>query len=226
MILLLATMPLTAHAGDLSLGFGAAVSADLGDNVSDGDTRFGPGPSLQVPIRYALADKAWIRATVRADAGWGTDRVTWGQTVDGEEVRFYSTGHWAMLLGTALTVGGDAGLPGNLPLYVGAEAGPAWVTTYHSLGGETQLLLDPSQNDLDSSKNLDPFTAQAALLTDLHAGALVPMSDGMKLWVETGYSLAFIAPRALNKTPEALDARREAYGWNALRLGLGVSLAL
>ena len=224
MILLLATI--SAQAGDLSIGFGAAVAADMGDKVSAGDTKFGPGPSLQVPIRYAVADKAWIRATVRADAGWGTDRVTWGETIDGQDVRFYSTGHWAMLLGTALTVGGDAGLPGDLPLYVGAEAGPAWVTTYHSLGGETQLLLDPEQNDLDSTGNIDPFTAQATLLTDLHGGALLPMGDAMKLWVETGYSLAFVGPRALNKTPEALDARREAYGWNAVRLGVGVSLAL
>jgi hypothetical protein len=233
----LALLPLlwlssSAFAGDLSVGVGAGVAMDLGDAVSHSyntPTDFGPGPALFVPVRYSLSDRAFFRATLRADAGWGNDRVTWAQTVDGTDYRYYSDTHWSMLLGTALTIGADAKLSGGeIAPYLGAELGPARVTTYHSFGPETgtSALLDPEQNELDNSNNVDPFTAQMTLLTDLHLGVMKQGDSGPGFWGELGYHLAYLKEAPLRKTPAAIDATREAYDWNAIRLAAGVSFPL
>ena len=71
-----------------------------------------------------------------------------------------------MAVGLGLTAGFDVVVPGDLPVspYVGAVCG-AWIANYHSLGGDTQVLLDPSQNDLDDPGNVDPYTTQVTWLT-------------------------------------------------------------
>jgi hypothetical protein len=219
---------LPADAAEVTVGAGLAVAADLSDRVSAEHTDFGPGPSLQVPVRVALSEHVSFRATGRADLGFGSDRVSWGQVVNGTPVRFYDDDHWAMLAALALTGGVEVELPGALPVtpYLGAELGAAWVGTYHSLGGETQLLLDPAENDLQNPSNIDPYTNQSAVLTDLHAGLSRGFSSRLGGWVEGGYSVAFLSARTLQKAPTDLEARREAYGWNALRLGVGMCVAL
>lgn len=227
--LMLALLPGAALAGpgDFQLGVGLAVSSDLGDKVSGSYAEFGPGPSLQVPLRYHVAPRAWLRGTLRADFGFGSDRVSWVQDVGGEPVTLYDDDHWAMFAMGGATLGADFELPVDaIDLWIGAEGGIAWVGTYHSLGGPTQVLLDPAHNDLESSSNVDPWTSQATLLTDVHAGGGHALSERVDLWAEIGYSLAFLNRRPLKKTPADLDATRDPWGLNALRIGAGIVIEL
>ena len=167
----------TANAGDLDIGVGAALAMDLPDRISKDYAHFGPGPSVQVPIRYALAPSARLRATVRADLGTGEDRVTWGQSIDGAEQRFFDDEHFAMFIAAGLTAGPEITIPLDGPIapYFGAEAGAVWIGTYHSLNGVTQQFMDPTENDLKSTGNIDPYTSQVAFLSDVHVGG---MTDG------------------------------------------------
>lgn len=217
---------LAADAGDLSLGVGVALAIDLPDPASKGSARFVPGPSLWVPFRWTVVPLARARLDLRADlAPGGTDTVRWTEEVDGEPVEVHSTGHFAMFVAVGLSAGVDFLIPvkGKVAPYLGADLGVAWVGTFHSFEGATRPLLDPDQNDLDDPGNLDPYTTQWAPLTDLHGGVDVPLSEGVALWVETGYSVAFLNARDLRKTPPELDATRDPYGWNAFRIGTGVS---
>lgn len=216
-----------ALAAEVDLGVGAALALDMPDRTSKDYARFGPGPSLQIPVRVGLSDYARLRSTLRADFGFGSDRVTWGLEVDGVPLRMASDDHWAMLAAAGLTVGPEVVLPlsGSVRPYLGAEAGGAWVGTYHAFGPEAEILLDPEQNELDNPKNVDPYTTQLAFLTDLHLGATVG-TEGVGGWFELGYSAAFLGARPLNKAPESLDAQREAYGWNPIRLAAGVRIPL
>ena len=229
--LLLATAVLLvgspALAADLDVGVGVALAMDLPDASSAEYANFGPGPSLQIPVRIGLSEHARIRSTLRADLGIGSDRVTWALDVDGEQIRLRSDDHWAMFAAAGLTVGPEISLPVDGPVspYLGAEAGGAWVGTYHSFGGETAVLLDPQENDLNDPGNVDPFTTQLAFLTDAHAGISVG-DEGVGFWAELGYSMAFLPAAELQKSPTNLDARREAYGWNPFRIGAGVKFAL
>ena len=226
MFLAALALPGVSTAGDIELGVGAGVGIDLPDAVSKDHTSFGPGLGLAIPVKIGVTDYASLRITGRADVAFGTDRVSWAVEVDGAPVRLYSDGHWAMLAGAALTAGPEVIFPvdGAIRPYLGAEAGPTWVATYHSFGETTQLLLDSPENDLTDPNNVDPFTSQLALLTDAHVG--ISTGDAVGLWSEVGYSVAWIPEAALNKSPAGLDARREAFGWNALRLGVGVRFSL
>ena len=167
-----------------------------------------------------------MRATLRADLGVGTDRVTWGQNLDGKEQRFFDDDHFAMFVASGLTVGPEIVIPteGGLEPYFGAEAGGAWVGTYHSLDGATQQFMDPDANALNDPGNIDPFTTQLVFLSDIHAGGLTTGDVGA--WFEVGYSVAFLAESTLTKTLGRYNARRSAYGWNAARIGIGVNFRL
>jgi hypothetical protein len=213
-----------ADVGDVGIGVGVALSSDLPDPASKGGARFHPGPSLQIPFRYQLAPLARLRLDGRIDLETGHDQVRWQEEIDGQTVDLQSQGHWTMLLAAGLSAGADFTLPVKGPVapYLGADLGIAWVGTYHSFSGPTEVLLDPTQNHLDNPHNVDPYTSQATFLTDVHGGVDVPVSDGLALWAETGYSVAFLNARELKKTPPALNATRDAYGWNAIRIGAGV----
>ncbi|MBT3223999.1 MAG: hypothetical protein HN348_33440 [Proteobacteria bacterium] len=220
--------PITAWSGNFSLGVLGAVSGDLPDPVSKEYANFGPGPSLQIPLRYSLSEMISIRQTTRLDLALGHDRVSWLEQVDGEEYRFYDDEHRAFLVAAAFTIGPEVFIPvkGVFSPYLGIEGGVAWVGTYHALGGEyenTQILLDPDSNELGNPRNIDPYTTQGAFLTDFHLGGRVQLNEKLALFVEAGYSMAFLVARSLKKAPAELDARREAYGWNAMRGGFGVS---
>jgi len=229
-LLLLAPLALTgpAVAADMSFGVGLAASTDLPDKVSGDYAKFGVGPGLHLPFRVDLAPFARLRVSARIDSGFGSNRVTWRQYVDGEEVRFYDDDHWSMLLAGALTAGGEFMPPVELPVmpYLGVGFGAAWVGTYHSFGGATQHLLDEDANDLDSSSNIDPYTTQFTFISDIDLGAELDLSEALALWFELGYSIAFVSEKELKKTPAVYDALRSPYGWNAARLGVGVSFAL
>jgi len=42
---------------------------------------------------------------------------------------------------------------------------------------------------------------------------------------EIGYSVAFLSDTELDKAPPALNVRRDAFGWNALRVQVGASFS-
>lgn len=225
-------LPAPALAGDVALGALVGTSFDLPDASSGEHTRFGPGGSLSVPLRVELAPYAFFRATLRADAGTGRDRVSWAAVAGDQDVRLASSDHWAMLTAASLTVGAEGRLPGeDLPVVplAGFGVGGAWVATWHSFGVsdsgvDTTILMDPAQNDLADPNNIDPYAANLALLVDVYGGAAIPLSDSLDGVVEIGYSVAFLPGEELQKATPGLDAQRDAFGWNALRLQAGVSI--
>lgn len=235
-LLLFATLcPALASAGDLSVGVGLGVSQDLPDVQTFG--KFSVGPALQIPVRVGLGDRASFRAALVVDNANGHDRLTWGVPIPSvdpntpAEARYSSEEHSAYMVAAGLTVGLEASAmaKGWTP-FVGVDAGPQLANTYHSKLGEpthTEPLLGSlSTDELKNGNTIDPYTSQIAWLTDLRAGVHGPLSGGLDLWVETGYSNAFLGAKALQKTPPAISARREAYGYNAVRLAVGVSFAL
>lgn len=231
MIAIAVTAPGVAWAGDVALGASLGVSYDLPDRVSGGQTRFGPGPTLSIPVRYRLAEGAFLKATVRADVGSGTDRVSWAGDLAGDPVRLATHGHWGLLTAASFTIGGEARVPDLLPVepLFGVELGGAWVGTWHSFGppdGEgtdTTFLLDPAQNDLQDPNNRDPYATAWTAVADVRLGTAVPVSEPVEVVIEIGYTLAYLKDAPLQKSPPALDARRDAFGWNTIRLQAGVS---
>lgn len=131
-----------------------------------------------------------------------------------------------MLAAAGLTAGPELVLAPDATIRptLGAELGGAWVATYHSFDDSTAFLMDPQLNDLQNSGNVDPYTTQLALLTDVHVG--VTTGDQVGLWSEVGYANAFVRDAPLKKTLTEYDARRSAFGWNSLRLALGVRFSL
>jgi hypothetical protein len=236
--MMLRLLPLTlalatpAFGGDVSVGVLLGTSIDLPDRTSGDHTRFGPGGALSVPVRVELAPYAHFRATLRADAGAGRDRVSWAAVAGDRDVRLASSDHWAMLTAASLTVGAEARVPDeDLPVVPlgGFGVGGAWVATWHSFGVsdsgvDTTPLLDPSENDLSDPGNIDPYATNLALLVDVYLGAAVPVTDSLDGVLEIGYSVAFLPGEELQKATPGLDAQRDAFGWNALRLQAGVSI--
>lgn len=220
-----------AHGADVSVGAQAGVTIDMPDRVSGGSTSFGVGPSLSIPVRVELAPAAYFRVALRADMGTGHDRVSWAAKVGQDDVRIASDDHWAMLTAGSLT----AGLEGRVsdewavqPLG-GVGIGVAWVGTWHSFGPseggvDTTFLLDPAQgHDLDDPNNRDPYATAFTPMADVHIGAAVPLSDALEGVLEIGYSVAFLTDTELATAPPGLDVRRDAFGWNALRVQAGAS---
>ena len=209
-----------AYAGGLAVGVGVGVVKDM----PDAHARFGVGPTLQIPVRYEIAPRAFLRVDLQAAFATGHDRLTWGREIDGAEVRFYSDDHWSLVASGALMVGADVMLPDDLPVYVGVQAGLGMIGNYHALGGTSAaVLLDPDQNDIGDTGNIDPSSMAIVPVSALHVGALLPIGDGLDLWGEVGYTVAFLGAKPLTKTPSGLGATREPFGWNPLRVVVGVS---
>ncbi|MBN2797994.1 MAG: hypothetical protein JXX28_02490 [Deltaproteobacteria bacterium] len=229
---LLFALPSIASEGTLSAGVTLALSADQSDAVplpEGGEpTRFGPGLSLGIPLRLDLTEGVRLRLDGRFDLAAGSDRITWGEPINGEEVRFWDSDHPSYLVGGALLVGVEAYVPSDLPFtpYLGGGVGMAWIGTYHSFHESTAKLMDPEQNDLNDANNIDPYTSQLRPLSELVLGARRPLSEASALNLEVGYALAFLPASDLHGTLAAYNARREAYSWNAIRLALGFTVAL
>jgi hypothetical protein len=220
---------LAAEPGEVRAGVDLGAILDLPDRASGEHTRFGPGPSIAVPVRIALSERARLRFQLRGEMASGRDRLLWTERVAGEDLLLYDDDHLAIPVVVAGTVGAEIAVPlgtGGVELALGAETGGAWVSTFHSLGGPTQPLLDPEQNELDDPGNIDPYTRQLAWVSGLDATVAVPFGEGLHLTLRTGYSGAFLNARPLRKTPAALDAHRAAYGWNPLRIAVGLERTL
>jgi hypothetical protein len=199
---------LPAAAAELDVGVGAAVAMDLPDEASGEYARFGPGPSAQVPIRLRLTDGAWLRASLRGDAGFGSSRVEWQGAGD----VVYADDQWdARFFAGAATLGPEFRIPlGGLGLTLGAEAGAALVRTDHALPDNGRFA------NIDR-KNL----ASLAVLSDLHLGLLG--GEGVGWFSEAGYSVAWVEGGSLGGQAGLVQA---PWGWNALRLGGGIRFSL
>ena len=234
---LFAVAPATARADGLSVGVGIDASLDMPDPKGTMSYSKGfAGVGLMIPVRYDLSDFASFRATVRTAFAPGHDRVSWGTPIpstsatEPAEVRHASVEHFALLAAAGLTVGLEAATKETgLSPYFGVETGPVLVNTYHSFdadSGTSDLLKDLTPEQQASSGTIEPFTSKLTLLTDLHAGVRTRGESGVGFWAEAGYAAAFVGAQHLKNTPDAINAQRDPYGWNALRLGFGVQFAM
>ncbi len=222
---MIALLAAAALAGDTRLGVGLSGGFDLPGPAADaGDFGFAPG--LWIPVTVPLGEWAGLRVTVRADLGTGTDRVSWQETVGGEPVRLSDSSGFAMVVAAAATVGPEITFPvkGAVKPYLGAELGPGVAGTWHSLGGTTAHLMDPVENDLSDPGNIDPYTLQPVLATDVHFG--VRGGESLGWWVEAGLGSAWLGAAALAKSTAGLDAQRDGFTWDPARIGAGVSFPL
>lgn len=221
--LMLMTSPAAAKV-PVSMGLGAGVAVDLPDRASGEDTRLGVGPAMVIPIRIEALDFLRVRIDLRFEMGMGVDQLTWSEDIDGVSVRITDDDqHRAFVGNLALETGFDVLIPtgGKARPYLAGAVGIGMVGSYHALDGGSAVLLDPDQNELGDPNNIDPYTLQPALLASAGLGLSIAVSERVDLWLETGYSGAFIGPRPLRKTSPDMDARREAFAWNPIRAGLG-----
>jgi hypothetical protein len=170
-----------------------------------------------------------VRLDLRYEMGLGRDELTWNETIDGAVVRRSDAdGHAAFVGVLGAEVGIDAIVPvaGRVRPYFGATVGVAGVGAYHSLREDTAVLLDPELNDPQDPMNIDPYTLQAVASVSGAAGVTWRAQERLDLCFEMGYGSAFIASRALRKSPSELDARREAFAWNPFRVSVGVLFKL
>lgn len=230
LLLLILALPQTALAADVSVGAALGTTIDLPDATSADHTAFGPGGSLLIPVRVELVPGAFVRAALRADVATGSDRVSWAATRGADSVRIAADDHWAMLTAGSLILGLEGRVPEDWPIIpmVGAGLGGAFVGTWHSFGraeggADTSFLLDPEQHDLQDPNNRDPYATSFTPIVDMYLGAVVPVGDALEIPIEVGYSVAFIPAATLQTAPPDIDAQRDAFGWNALRIHVGAS---
>ena len=128
-----------------------------------------------------------------------------------------------MVVGVAGTVGFDVMVPGDLPIrpYLGNGVGGAWVGTI-TPSEASQLLLDPNQNELDNTSNVDPIRDNSLVGQNCIWVQKTSVTDFSSSNSGTDGLLGRISPK---ETPEAIKAQREAYGWNALDLSLGLGFS-
>ena len=228
LLLSLAFGPAAAVAGEMELGVMLESGVDLPDPASATHTGFGFVPSLSVPVRIGLVEQVSLRINPRLTFASGRDRLNWEVPIDGEMVQFYSEDHDAFLAAAGLLVGPEVRVPvkESLSAHFGAMLGPSWVGTYHSLTESSQILFDLEMNDLADPGNIDPFTSQLTLSTDLFAGVSLSLSDKLFLQLEFGYAAAYVGEKVLQKAALDINPTRAAYGWNPFRAGVGVQFSL
>ena len=230
MITLLATFALSAAAADVEVGLGLGGALDLPDATSKTYAhRAYTGGALTVPVRLVFRDRVRLGIDLRAGFSPGGDRISWQAYVDGAPVRVYSDDHWALLAtGEGLLAGSvDLAALGPLTPYIGLAGGLLWAGNYHSLGPDTgtDVVFGP-ENDLTDPNNIDPFTTQIAFTSELRLGGRIAVGETLAVGVETGYGSAFLDTSPLQKSAPGIDARREAFGYNPVRLGVSFHLAL
>lgn len=225
--MLLAALAAPADAAELSLGLAADVVVDPADKV-DGKrgARAGTGGALRVPLRIGFAEGAALRATLGTTFTFGQDRVEWTQ-YDGA-VTYYSDDHWTLVNSSSLMLGPVVDLTRTSARpYLGAQAGGVLVTSYHSFQGASAVLLDPAQGDVTSSTHIDPWSRDLVPAAELLGGLRLGGTDGgLAFEVEAGYTVAFLDEVALQKSRPELGAVRTAWGYNALRVGVGAVFSL
>jgi hypothetical protein len=205
-----------------TIGIGAGVSQDLPDGSTSGaQTRFDPAGSLVVPVSVDVAPNASIRATVQGTIVTGRDQIAWDVNGVGRFAEPTRTiaGLFALTLGPEIRFTRDA----PVTPYLAGGLGLAVVNNWHSRM-ERPELFDPAVYDaerLNQKFTLDPFTTQVVPVTTFGFGL-----RGGALWGELGYDMMFVGRSDLRRGTPALSPTREAYGWNAMRLVVGLSFPL
>ncbi|MEQ1501607.1 MAG: hypothetical protein ABMB14_05220 [Myxococcota bacterium] len=202
-----------AHAS--SIGAGAGLGVDLGGD----DATLGPVPSLWVPLRIDVSARAAIRATVSGGFTVGHDVVSWEIAAAdrrvGEETR-------AIFASLGASVGPELRFPiGAFDLYAGASVGLALVHTWHSRMDHPDLFSVErySDEELLDPLTINPYNRQLVPATDVAIG----LTSG-RLWGELGYGAQFLGRNTLIGSPEDLVVQREPFGWNAVRIVVGVAI--
>ena len=226
---MIAMLSMGATLAATTVGVELAGHTDLGD-ATQATTGFS-GLSFGVPVRISVSDAARVRLTPRFDFGGGRDQVSWasGEAVNGETFRYYADSHQANMQAIELMAAAEVDLvhSGSVRPFLSAGLGVGAVSHHHAFGGadspETVPLLLPADA---GGATQDPRTQQLAWLSELRVGARMEMSEGLALGAHIGYSTAFLGARTLKDTAPEFEARRDAYGWNALRVGLAAHFAL
>jgi hypothetical protein len=208
----------SAWAASWELGVGVGAGGDLPGEVSGVQAQSAALP--QVGFRLwtdASFATAAMRFTLTGEAAKGHDTLTWWE---GEWTS--SDDHPAWCVDTGLFAGPSVRLPeGRTVQFIAvAQAGFEGVGFFHDLGGATAGLLDADQQDLDDPDSLDPYTLQAVPAFNAELG----VRAGRRVAVEVGlgYTSAWLAAAALQRSPPNTGARRSAVLLNALRLSVGL----
>jgi hypothetical protein len=207
------------------LGFGLQTGVDLSDAVFDDErAEFGLGGGFRIPWRRALADGVWVRTTLAGHLASGTDRVEWKD----QGKLWFSDDHRAFVTALDLMVGPELGgqISDDVAWRAGADVGVSRLNTWHSFGADAVVLLDPEQNNLYNSRNIDPYTGQWGAVAGIHSAGLFSVKPGVAIELEAGYRVSFVKEAPLRKTPEELDAIRVAFGLNLVQIGVGMVFAL
>lgn len=219
-LLLLAILTPDAAADDAryAVGLQLAMAKDLPDRVERTEsTGFLIGPSVVIPGRFVLMDGLLrLRAGLELHTAEGSDRLSW----DEQGTSFYKLEQPARVWSTHLLLGPEVRAPTGegspVHPYLGAGVGPGRVRTSHTLtDDDADLLASPD----------DPVarTRQWVLAASAHGGLAVDIGP-VAAELEAGYTVSFVSEAPLSNTDEALQAKREAYGLDVFRLGLGFSV--
>ena len=188
------------------------------------------GGSFALPVGFAVGERSRVFLAPHVDFGGGKDQVSWtsGQAINGEPFRYTSDTHKANLFAVGLMARTEMDLStsGSTRPWLGAGIGAVSVSHHHSFGGEESFDTIPLLPGEDGTGDENPRTQQWALLSELRGGVRTEISDELALGAHIGYSTAFLGASNLLDTADELDARRDAYGWNAFRFGLAVHIAL
>ena len=212
-----------AVGGEFEFGAGIDLTTDIGDaGLDQGDANLGVGTALRAPIRWVPHPMVSLRADPFFSVNSGQDRVEWSQF--GGAVTYASEDHWTMLTQLGLTVGPEISpwSESKLAPYAGSTIGLSWARHWHSFKGQSAVLLDPEENDLQSGGNIDPYTDQVAPSVGVHAGVRIHDWLPFAIEAELGYNVAFMRRARLKNARPALNAYRTAYGFNPLRLGVNL----
>jgi hypothetical protein len=215
------------------------VGAGLGLEMPDSSSSFGlladcnpetgkacaPVFHLLVPVRVPLTTHTGLRIGATGVFGVGRDVITWEVSRDPrlpvEDQRRHEIVR-AFFTSLAATVGPEVRLPveGNVVPFFATGVGFGFAGTFHSDLQRPDLFDSEvyTAEDLQNPRVLSPYALQPALAGDLALG----VTTG-PVWFELGYQLQYLGSTRLRRTPDSLLARREAFGWNALRLSVGVS---
>jgi len=226
LLALLATST-TTMAGSFEWGAGIDLGADLGDSgLEQGAARMGVGPTIRAPLRWSPNPKVAVRSDVFLSMMGGQDRVEWSQY--NGTISYYSQDHWTLMTQMGIHLGPEVSpwKDEKIAPYAGAHIGVSWVRHWHSFDGGAAVLLDPSENDLNSGSNIDPYSDQlapmAGFLTGVRFTDLLPFA----FEAELGYNVAFLQAAPLKKARPALNATRTAYGFNPIRVGVNAVFPL
>ncbi len=213
--------PATA-APEFRAGALVGAVADPADAFGGSATSYAPGGALVVPVRWNVRPGTSLRAALDLNVAGGHDVVTWTES----DAAFQSSDHWSMVSAARIFLGPEVDFrpEASWTPYVGGGVGGGAVWNFHSFGGDTALLLDPTQNALEDDGNIDPYTVSWVPAVEVHGGFRV--GKRVALEVEVGYAASYIPAAPLRKSQPELGARRTAYALDLARVAVGISAPL